>query len=150
MHRTLGLLGLVLGSCLAASAAAPPDDRVKQEEEKLAGTWRVVSVEIGGMNVPPREFRDLRITYKDGKFTARRGQEPAREGTYKLDPMKRPKTMDIIHKSEAERGQTQLAIYALSGNTLKICSCVSGKERPADFVTRDQPEYTLMVLKREP
>jgi uncharacterized protein (TIGR03067 family) len=136
--------------CTAALAAPPLEALIKKDEKELAGTWYVQSAENGGKKIPPQAYRDLRLTYKNGKFTAHKGKEKPEEGTYKLDPSKKPKAIDVTHSIGRDKVQTQLAIYELKGNTFKICSCVTGKERPTTFDTTDKPEYVMMVLKRVP
>jgi uncharacterized protein (TIGR03067 family) len=143
---------VVLASLLSVLglAAAPPEDLLQREHQRLEGTWRVVSAEVEGTPIPAREYRDLRLTFKNGKFTARRGVEEAQEGTYAIAPAVTPKEMDIIRSNGPTRGQKQLAVYSLVGDLLKICSCESGTARPTDFDTRDKPGHTLMTLRRVP
>jgi uncharacterized protein (TIGR03067 family) len=149
MSRRLAALCLLL-SPLAAHAFQTAEERVQREEEKLAGTWRVVSVEAGGQAVPQQHFRGLKMTFKAGKFTAGKGQGDKQEGTYKLDPTKSPKWIDVSRKDGPKEGRNQLGIYSLVGNTLKICTFGSAKQRPDSLVTRDRPACTLMTLRREP
>jgi uncharacterized protein (TIGR03067 family) len=141
----LASLGWVAG---LVGAAAPPGDLLEREQQRLEGTWRVTAAEAEGMAIPAREFRDLRLTFKDGKFTARRGNEEAQEGTYVIDPSSNPKEMDITRTNGPDRGKKQLAVYSLAGDLLKICSCETGTERPSGFDTRDRPGHTLMTLRR--
>jgi uncharacterized protein (TIGR03067 family) len=142
--RTGLIAAAVLGVlCLGGQASAQTaEEKLRREHEKLEGTWYVVRAEAEGTPIPPQEYRALRLTFKNGQFTARRGKDDSDEGTYTIDPTRRPKTMDVTPR----RGRPQLAVYELTGNTLKICSDTSGKERPEGFETRDQPGYTLMVL----
>jgi uncharacterized protein (TIGR03067 family) len=146
MYRIL-LASLV---SVAGLAAAPQDELLEREHQRLEGTWRVISAEAEGTPIPPREYRDLQLTFKDGKFTAKRGDEEPQEGTYVLNPSRNPREMDITRANGPARGQKQLAVYSLAGNLLKICSCESGTERPSGFDTRDRPGYTLMTLRRVP
>lgn len=149
MPRRLAALCLLLFP-LAAHAFQSAADRLKREEEKLAGTWRVVSVEAGGQAVPQNQFRGLKMTFNSGKFTAQSGAGDKQEGTYKLDPSQGPKQIDIARKDGPKEGRDQLGIYSLVGNTLKICTFGSAKSRPDSFDTRDRPAATLMTLRREP
>jgi uncharacterized protein (TIGR03067 family) len=146
-------LRLALG-CLAfavsVAAAQPADEAVRREHQRLEGTWRVVSAEVQGTPIPPKEYRDLKLTFKDGKFTARRGEEEPQEGAYTIDPTKNPREIDITRGKGTAPGEKQLAIYHPTGNLLKICSCVSGTERPTSFDTRDHAGWTMMTLRRLP
>jgi uncharacterized protein (TIGR03067 family) len=149
MPRRLAALCLLL-SPLAAHAFQSAEERLKREEQKLAGTWQVVSVEVDGQAVPAKEFRGLKMTFKAGKFTAQKGPGDKQEGTYKLDPSKSPKQIDISRKTGPAAGRDQFAVYSLAGNTLKVCSSGSAKERPDGFDTRGKEGRVLMTLRREP
>jgi uncharacterized protein (TIGR03067 family) len=139
MARVLGLL------CLLLAGAAPPAERQRREEQRLEGTWRVIAAEAGGAAVPSREYRGLRLTFRAGKFTARRGDEQPQQGSYTLDAGKDPREMDIVRRVEG-RDYRQLAIYSLTGSSLRICG--STEERPTAFDTRDHPDWTLLTLRR--
>ncbi len=147
MFRFVVLASLV---SVAGLAAAPSDELIEREHKRLEGTWRVVSAEVEGTPIPAREFRDLQLTFKDGKFKAKRGDEEAQEGTYAIDPSRNPREMDITRTNGPAQGQKQLAVYSITGNLLKICSYESGTERPSGFDTRDRPGCTLMTLRRQP
>jgi uncharacterized protein (TIGR03067 family) len=147
------MFGLTAPVCIVLAltgAQTPREEGIRREHQRLEGTWSVVSAETGGTAIPPREFRDLKLTFKDGKFTARRGDEEPQEGTYTIDPGKTPREMDVTRGDGAGRGQKQVAIYQLAGNLLKICSCEAGAERPTSFDTRDRPGWTMMTLRRMP
>ena len=47
------------------------------------------------------------------------------------------------------KGKTWPVLYALEGDTLRICGGEVGKGRPADFETRGKPGSLLMTLRRE-
>ena len=137
--------------CLSGIALAQaPAERLKREDEKLAGTWRVTGVHANGMILPSRQIPDLKLTFKDGQFTARLGKEKPQQGSYKLDPSKKPKTIDLDRTSGPDKDRKQVGIYELTGNTLRICACEAGNDRPTDFDTNDKPGYTVLILKRVP
>jgi uncharacterized protein (TIGR03067 family) len=129
----------------SAAWAVPPEEVARREEQRLAGTWRVIAAEAGGVAVPPKEYRELRLTFKDGKFTARRGDEAPEAGTYKLDPSRDPRGMDIVRRIGG-REVVQKGVYSLNGSLLKICASV--EERPEGFDTRDRPDRTFLTLRR--
>jgi uncharacterized protein (TIGR03067 family) len=148
MFRSTVLVVMAVGAGVVS--AGPADEVIQREHKRLDGTWRVVGAEAGGVAIPDREYRDLTLTFKGGKFTARRGDEQPQEGTYAVDPTKNPREMDITRSAGPAPGQKQLAIYQITGDLLKICSCDAGGERPTAFETRDRPGCTLMTLRRVP
>lgn len=142
--------GVLAISLFGTALAQTPAERLKREEEKLAGAWRVTGVHVNGMILPSRQVPDLKLTFKDGQFTARLGKEKPQEGSYKLDPSKKPKTIDLERTLGPDKGKKQVGIYELTGHTLRICACEAGNDRPTDFDTNDKPGYTVLILKRVP
>jgi uncharacterized protein (TIGR03067 family) len=126
----------------AASVALAPDtpvDEAKKELERIQGTW---VTELGGEKV-------LLVCTGD-KYVQKVGDVEVEKGTHKLDPTKKPKTMDITVTEGDAKGLLQLAIYELEGDTLKICANQAGdKERPKEFSTKEGGGRILVVLKRE-
>ena len=69
------------------------------------------------------------------------------KGTFKVDPTREPKALDLTDTFGADAGKTFLAIYALEGDRLTFCAADAGQERPAEFRTR--PGQDLRVSQRE-
>jgi uncharacterized protein (TIGR03067 family) len=144
-------IAVVMGlGVVVAVQGGPAEEAVRRDQERLAGTWRVVQAEIEGRPVPPAEYRGLRLTFADGKFTARRGEEEAQEGTYVLDALKNPRHINITRSNGPTGSRKQLGIYQFTGDTLRICTYDNGEDRPSSFDTRDRPGCSMLVLRREP
>jgi uncharacterized protein (TIGR03067 family) len=135
---------------LGPIAAQTPQQRRQREDEKLAGVWRVVGVEVDGRTLAREEIPNLRLTFQKGQFKVQLGSEKPQEGTYQLDPGKSPKTIDIARTTGPDKGKKQRGIYELTGNNLKICACEEKNERPTTFDTQDKPGYTVLILRRIP
>ena len=57
------------------------------------------------------------------------------KGTYKIDPEKTPKTIDIHYENlEIAQGRIMQGIYVLEGDTLKTCFAWSGPSSRTDQV----------------
>ena len=152
----------VLGA-LALALAAPPDADTRRELAKLDGDWKMVSVELDGAKMPEEQVRGLSLTFKSGKFTSYNAGQKTKSGsltsvneaqktpgTYTIDPKKNPKAIDIVHNDGPEKGKTWALIYALDGNTLKICGPAEiGKERPSAFDAKENTGNILMILRRD-
>jgi uncharacterized protein (TIGR03067 family) len=144
------LVGLVLLVVPFAGEAAPPDPgRVKEEQQRLEGTWKVISGEAGGMPLPLEVTRNFKLSFQGSTFITQVGDQK-REGSYTVDPGKSPRTIDITLSSGPDKGKTQLAIYSVLGNTLRICGAEPGRERPTGFETRDKAGVILLMLRRLP
>ena len=126
------LLVLTAGFVLAADN--PKEDAAKKDREKLAGTWKVTSAERDGQ--PDKVSKDAVTTYTaDGKFTVKFADGTSGEGTYQLDPGKKPKAIDYTKNNGPNKGKPHEGIYSLEGDTLKICRSDPGKPRPKEMVT---------------
>jgi uncharacterized protein (TIGR03067 family) len=144
MRRLAGLLPLL--SVLSLAAARP--DAVARELERLEGTWEVRFIEADGQKVPPDVYKDFKLIFKGSSFaTVRDGEQ--RQGSIRIDPLKKPATMDILLERGPDSGKVQLAIYALEGDSLRICGAQPGLDRPRDFETRGKKGVTLLILRRQ-
>ena len=132
---------LVLAVGLLLAADAP-----KSDQEKLQGTWTVVTVEVNGKERSPERTERLKVVFKDRKIIFK-GQTADEEMTFKIDPSQKVKQMDLTHPDK--KVGTLLGIYAFQGDTLKICYGRKKDDRPEDFGTREGDACVLIVLKKE-
>jgi uncharacterized protein (TIGR03067 family) len=124
-------------------------DAVAEEMEKFQGTWRQIAHERGGVVDPPEERGwEPRVTFSGDTFvvTLADGSIPIK-GTFKVDPSREPKALDLTDTFGADVGKTFLAIYALEDDRLIFCAADAGQERPTEF--RTQPGQDLRVSRRE-
>jgi uncharacterized protein (TIGR03067 family) len=72
------------------------------------------------------------------------GKEPPK-CIFKVDPAKKPKTMDLAFVEKVPNAAPGLVIYDLDGDTLKLVIGLPNK-RPTEFTDKGHP---LIVLKRK-
>jgi uncharacterized protein (TIGR03067 family) len=140
--RLLSLLALVLFTAFTFGQG-----EAQKELEKFQGTWVVESVVADGKEVPSDVVKAFKMTFKGDTYTVLIGLEKT-EGTFRIDPTKEPKTMDIIPDNGPDRDRIQRSIYAFDGDKLKICGAQPGKDRPTSFETKDKVGYSLMILRK--
>jgi uncharacterized protein (TIGR03067 family) len=129
--------------------ATPVFGEEPKEDEKLKGTWLLTEGEIGGKTIPQEELKKNNIVkFGAGKITTSEEGKPDDkvETQYKVDPAKKPKTIDITPETP-ERGVI-LGIYEIEGDVLRICVGRPGKERPTKFESKPDSGHALTVLKR--
>ena len=137
-------IGLVSHVALGHMPALVGKDEAPKDEQKILGTWALVSGEEGGQKAPPERLKDATVTFAEGgKLTVKMGERD-QEFTFKLDPAKKPKEFSATN----DQGRTLLGIYKLEGDTLTVCFDRSG-ERPAEFASKEGTTVVLDVLKRE-
>jgi uncharacterized protein (TIGR03067 family) len=67
-------------------------------------------------------------------------------GTYKLDPTKSPKEIDVVRKIRGENA-TFKGIYALDGDKLKLSLAGTGNNRPKAFKMGEGIEFAVEMRK---
>jgi uncharacterized protein (TIGR03067 family) len=135
---------LVMIASLAASA--PGADA--QEKGGLLGTWVAVSAERNG-----RAAEDLKgheLTFAGDRLTIRSKGKALYQGSYRVEPSKKPAAIDFTHTEGEAKGKTWLGIYLLEGSGLKICDNADdpGKGRPAALVTEPGSGRVLVNFTR--
>src|SRR5437763_2873278 len=125
----------------------PPADEVKKELEKFQGTWKFVSYEVEGTKLSEDALKEFRLIIKGDKFTMNEGKNSF-GGTFKIDPSKKPKTIDVQFTEGPQKGQNLMGIYQLEGDTYRICVDTVSKGRPSEFVGRRGSGYALEVYQR--
>jgi RNA polymerase sigma factor (sigma-70 family) len=128
---------------LADRPAAAGKEEAPKDEEKILGTWALVSYKEGGEKAPEAKIRGAQVTFTaDGKMAVKQGEQE-QEYTYKLSPDKKPKEFSGTNAHD----RTVLGIYKLDGDTLTVCYDRSG-DRPAEFASPEGSTVVLQVLKR--
>jgi uncharacterized protein (TIGR03067 family) len=150
--------GYLLGISMLVIAAvtdvrAVPDrpqkkDNLKKEEmKKLQGPWVLISLTEDGRQLG---IADFKLTFAGNKYTVTVAGRISLEGTFRIDPTKKPKVFEETHTSGAKRGQSSVGIYKLEGDRLTICLPETGKDnRPTGFVSKAGTGHELTVFKRE-
>ena len=144
-------LALLLAAGLLVGADAKDDD-AKKDLELLQGTWALVSAERDGKKAPEDEVKKTRLVVTGNKFKFSAdpsGVGTAAEGTFTVDPSKKPKQTDSTAGAGADKGKVSLGIYETDGVTQKICFAAPGKDRPKEFAAPAGSGITLQVWKKE-
>jgi uncharacterized protein (TIGR03067 family) len=135
---------------LAAGVAVAAEEKKEAKKSDFDGTWVVVGVEAGGMKVPEEELKKTpgKLTLAGDKWTLKMGAEMM-SGTSKVDTSKKPMEIDSTATEGLDKGKTIMGIVEVKGDTMRACFDQSGKARPKEFSTKDQPTYLLIEYKRE-
>jgi len=134
----LAIFLLLVAGPLAAFAAETKGDAVKKDIKLANGTWSIASMEVDGEKVPQDQIKGITVVLADGKFTVKRGDELVQEGTSKVDPTKKPKTIDVTTTKGQNAGENLKGIYEIDGDSQKLCFAPQGKDRPTEFASRSR------------
>jgi uncharacterized protein (TIGR03067 family) len=122
----------------------PKENAVKADMKALQGSWTVVSIEVSGTKVPDDKIGGRDAAIKGDQYSIHDFRLAV-----KIDPSKRPKTIDMDGKDGNGKPLSMLGIYDIEENMLKICFAKPGtKERPTKFETRQKTGESLIVYKR--
>ena len=124
----------------------PPD--VKKELAKLEGVRAIEAQMVAGKDVAKElPLPSMRITIKGDTLIRGNGGFSV-ESKIAIDPSKHPKAIDLVTRLPGGGSETAVGIYALSGESLKICYDATGKQRPKEFKSAEGSTVVLSVLKR--
>ncbi len=123
-------------------------DDAKSDTQALQGTWLPTTAELGGNKFPDEILKTIKLVIKDDKYTVTVGTQPD-QGTVKLEPSAKPKSMTITGTEGPNKGKMIPAIYELNGDTLRVCYNLGGAERPTAFETKAGTQQFLVTYKRQ-
>lgn len=144
--RLLSLLAAGLFASVLLAAPVPKDKEKVKDEEAIVGSWSIDNFDAAGEKPPPPDqVAAIRFVFADkGVFTMTGGPAERGEGTYKLDPAAKTKTIDITFD-----GRKMLGLYELDGDTLKLCIPNSpDSPRPEEFKADGKARVAIITFKR--
>lgn len=142
----IGCIGLATSGCgsnspsgQGSNPATPNDGSTKSDEEKLQGTWTVVSCQEGGK--PIAGMKGQKITIEGNRIAMSEGKEGA---TFKLDSSKSYRWIDLIPPGGAN---SVPGIYEINGDNLRLALAVyreikysqAGKPDKEEIIKGDRP-----------
>lgn len=142
MKRSAALLAV---ACLSAAALGGDDEASKADLKRLQGKWKLVGLVADGkpQEVSPKtiyNFEGNKNVYDGG------GSFDLITLNAKADP--KELTFDRVLKNGDTRKGVK-AIYAIDGDTLKICVAADPKvERPKAFESKEKSGTRLIILER--
>lgn len=152
-------LTLALGVALFALSYLSADDKKKdapgtmdkKDLEKIGGKWQPTSMQCGDMKFAEAQMKAMTLAIDGDKYTVTvKGEKDTAQtdkGAVKIDVLAKPMAMDIKSSDGPNKGKTFLAIYEISGDTLKVCYDLDGKKRPTEFKVTGE-KILLATYKR--
>lgn len=147
MRRSMAFFSMAM---LALTATALAEDPAEAEARRLQGSWKVLAIEADGRKATAAEVEALQgagWTFKGSQVTFGDENAPGRS-SFKLDPARTPRQIDLVALDGNQKGKTMEGIYRLEGGTLTICLSDPGKGRPKTFATEAGTGQGLIVLEK--
>jgi len=120
---------------------------MRQDLDLLQGSWTVTALEMDGETTPDAVLSDARIEIAGNRFTST-GMGVVYQGTLELDASKRPARLDMKFDAGPEKGNTNLGIYQLDGDSWKLCLATRGTVRPKAFASKPGSGFAIETLAR--
>jgi uncharacterized protein (TIGR03067 family) len=119
------------------------------DASQFQGTWTITSLTVDGREVEDTRIKGSRLVVKGRGYTVTLGEQVLKV-TFKLDPAKTPKALDLTYWDEATEGRRFQGIYKLEGDTVTMCRPTRPEgERPTGFAAPADSGLVLIVLRRE-
>jgi len=128
--RTILLFVLAATAVVGADGSKP--DSIKDEIKKFAGTWKLVSASMDGVDQMPEQVKTGSLVVESDKFTLKIGNE-IHKGKFVIDPTTKPKTIDVEFTEGPLKDSKVLGVYQIDGNKRKSCFAEPTMDRPADL-----------------
>ena len=141
MTRITFVLFLILFAVTALVRAEDPKD--------AKGTYVPTEMTVAGQAAPADQLSAIKLTVGDGKYKVEINNEGAESGTYTVDTSKKPARMVITATDGPNKGKKILAISEVSGDTMKVCYDIEGKDYPTEFKSTNDNKYLLVVYKKQ-
>ena len=141
----LSLCCLIVGACLAPAWAQPVTGGAK----RLQGSWVATKAERDSK--PAEDVIGHRLTFTGNQFDIQdKSGKTVFKGTVTVNARAKPASIDFLHGEGTLKGKLWKGIYALDGNTLRICDNAEdlGKARPAAFAAKEHSGYILLTFTR--
>jgi uncharacterized protein (TIGR03067 family) len=135
----------ILGTSIVPAFAQPTGDAVKN----LQGAWTATEAERDGKAVDDVVGNRLSFTGSRFQIQSKDGK-PLFAGTFQANPAPKPAAIDFQHTEGPLKGKAWKGIYALDGDTLRVCDNAPrpDKGRPAAFEAKSGSGHVYITFKR--
>jgi uncharacterized protein (TIGR03067 family) len=126
-----------------ATATEPATIDGSPTDPALIGEWDMLSAAQSGHSLDAAMVKTGRRVTTATHTTTYFGNQIFRSADYTADPTQAPKTIDLHSK-----GKTELGIYEIAGDTMRVCFAAPGMPRPTDYETRPGDGRTFAAWRR--
>ena len=142
----------VSSAATLAADAAEKEEAIRADRARMAGEWRVVSIEANGnTNTDPVVAGITVVNRLDGTWSLLSNGNVIAEGTSTIDPTASPKTIELkgIRGSvENARGTHYRGIYEVHETTRRLCFVPADKPLPESFAGGRDTGQILVMFER--
>src|SRR4051812_11803493 len=109
----------------------------------------MAGLEVNGEEVPAKRLKGATLTIRGDKYVVK-AKGTTHETTFKLDPTKKPKAIDMWFPDGPELPKLGKGVYELDGDTLKVCRHQApGEDRPTQIGSWPGTNLFVVTWKRK-
>src|SRR5262249_18038226 len=117
------------------------------DREFLQGAWDLRGSVADGTPPAAGALKGSRVLVEGDAITLV-FQGATSRGTFRLDSVPTPRTLDVAFPEGPEKGNSYLGIYEIEEDTWRFCRTRAGKGRPTAFAARAGSGHLLETLRR--
>ena len=134
-------IAFALSMTMTTAMAGNSQDAPAKDMIPLQGTW--VMTEINGVSAPG----DTALVIAGSKYSETVDGSVDETGTLKVDASKTPMTVDLLIQEGEAAGKTQLGVFDVKGETLRLLLNTAGdKVRPTSL---DKGDGELFIIAQK-
>lgn len=124
---------------------------VMQDRQAIAGRWIIARLIVDGKASKPQDVSGLFVVNEaNGNWTLTSNASVVAKGTSKIDPTKKPKTIDFVVVGGDNDGKQYKGIYQLGKMGRKMCFAPEGEDRPTRLTSRAGTGHILVEFQKFP
>jgi uncharacterized protein (TIGR03067 family) len=120
---------------------------MRDDLDLIQGTWAVMELEMEGQTISGGMLANARVEVTGNRFSSL-GMGAVYEGTVTLDDSANPHQLNMKFDAGPEKGNTNLGIYEIDGDTWKICLATRSDVRPSEFSAPAGSGFVFETLTR--
>lgn len=137
------IVALVTSIALAGVGSAHTQDAVPKEMVPLQGTW--VVTQVNGDPTPSATA----LVIAGAKYSETIDGTVDETGLFKVDASKTPMTVDLIIQEGADAGKTQLGIFDVKGDTMRLLLNTAGETARPTSLEKADGELFIVAQKKK-
>ena len=121
---------------------------MQNDLDLLQGSWNVSELQMEGQTISGGMLANARVVITGNRFSSV-GMGAVYEGVLSLNSSVTPNQLDMKFDAGPEKGNTNLGIYELDGDSWKLCLATRGKVRPSTFSAGAGSGFVFEMLTRD-
>ncbi len=143
-RSSIGSIAALLMLTAGVAAQEAPKDAAAKALATVQGSWTIAT--INGQSLAEGGMQ-MSLVFTGDKYAQVSNGTTDERGSIKIDPAKKPMTIDLNITEGNDAGKLQLGVFGVEGDTMTLQLNQAGAtERPAGLVAQDG--YLFVILKK--